>query len=51
MPGPVVLDEALADQRGNEVGVACCECVVDGALDRLIPLVPRSGTPCRVATI
>ena len=43
--GPVKLDEAVADQRGDEVGVACREGVIDGALDGVVRLVPRRGSP------
>ena len=45
MAGPVKLDEAVADQRGGEVRVACREGVIDGAIDGVIRLVPRRGSP------
>ena len=45
MAGPVVSDEAVADQRRDEVGVACRERVIDGALDGVVRLVPRGGSP------
>ena len=44
MAGPVILDEAVADQRGDEVGVARREGVIDGALDGVVRLIPRRGS-------
>ena len=38
-------NEAVADERGDEVGVARRERVVDGALEGVVRLVPRRGSP------
>ena len=38
-------DEAVADQRGDEVEVARGERVIDGALDGVVRLVPGGGSP------
>ena len=43
--GPVIVDEAVADQRGDEVGVVRREGVVDGALDGVARLIPRGSSP------
>ena len=45
MAGPVILDEAVADQRGDEIRVACGKGVIDGALDGVVRLVPLRGSP------
>ena len=45
MAGPVQRDEAIADERGDEVEVARRERVIDGALDGVVRLVPRRGSP------
>ena len=43
--GPVILAEAIADQRGGEIEVACRKGVIDGALDGVVRLVPLGGSP------
>ncbi len=48
--GPVESDEAVADQRGDEVGVACREGVVDGALDGVVRRYHAAARRWRVVT-
>ena len=39
------LDEAIAYQRRDEVGVPCREGVIDCAVDGVVRAVPRRGSP------